>query len=119
MPKLSDTQAVLLTTAAARPDLSVLPPPETVRVRGAALDRTLRALVARGLIAEAAVEGRAKRSKWASNPLVVTPSGLAAIGVETAAPEPDVLDIASAAAPRRQARHSSRGCSATRGRDAR
>jgi hypothetical protein len=93
MPKLSDTQAVLLTTAAARPDLTVLPPPETVRVRGAALDRTLRALVARGLIAEAAVEGRAKRSKWVSSPLVVTPAGLAAIGVEPAAPEPDVLDI--------------------------
>jgi Protein of unknown function (DUF3489) len=94
MPKLSDTQAVLLTTAAARPDLTVLPPPETVRVRGAALDRTLRALVARGLIAEAAVEGRAQRSKWVSSPLVVTPAGLAAIGVEPAAPEPDVLDIA-------------------------
>jgi len=63
-------------------------------VRGAALDRTLRALVARGLIAEAAVEGRAQRSKWVSSPLVVTPAGLAAIGVEPAAPEPDVLDIA-------------------------
>ena len=81
MPKLSDTQAVLLAAAAARRDFSVLPPPDTIRLKGAALDRTLRALVTRGLIAE-----EAKRSKWASNRLVVTPSGLAAIGVETAEP---------------------------------
>ena len=78
MPKLSDTQAVLLAAAAARRDFSVLPPPETIRLKGAALDRTLRALVTRGLIAE-----EAKRSKWASNRLVVTPAGLEAIGVET------------------------------------
>ena len=78
MPRLSDTQAVLLAAAATRRDFSVLPPPETIRLKGAALDRTLRALVTRGLIAE-----EAKRSKWASNRLVVTPAGLEAIGVET------------------------------------
>ena len=90
MPKLSDTQAVLLTAAAARRDLSVLPPPETIRLKGAALERTLRALVVRGLIAEAALESRAKRSKWTRNQLVVTPAGLAAIGIEAAEPAPDV-----------------------------
>ena len=95
MPKLSDTQAVLLAAAAAREDLSVLPPPETIRLKGAALDRTLRALAARGLIAEAAAVGRPKRSKWAGNHLVVTPAGLAAIGVETE-PAPEV----AAASPR-------------------
>lgn len=87
MPRLSDTQAVLLTAAAARHDLTVLPPPETIRVTGAALDRTLRALVTRGFIAEAAVAGRAKRSKWVGNPLIVTPAGLAAIGIEPSLPE--------------------------------
>ena len=90
MPKLSDTQAVLLAAAATRRDFSVLPPPETIRLKGAALDRTLRALVTRGLIAE-----EAKRSKWASNRLVVIPSGLAAIGVETAEPAREVLVAAS------------------------
>ena len=90
MPKLSNTQVVLLSTAAARPNLSVLPPPDTIRLKDAALDRTLRALVTRGLIAEAAVDGKVKRSKWARNRLVVTPSGLAAIGVETAELPPDV-----------------------------
>jgi len=73
--------------------------PRPIRATGAALDRTLRALVTRGLIAEAAVEGRAKRSRWASNPLVVTPAGLAAIGVEPAAPEPDVSVVASPQRP--------------------
>ena len=42
MPRLSDTQAVLLTAAAARPDLNLLPVPDIVRLKGAALDRTLR-----------------------------------------------------------------------------
>ena len=52
MPKLSDSQAVLLATAAARSDLSVLPPPETLTLKGAALARTLSALIRRGLVAE-------------------------------------------------------------------
>ena len=90
MPKLSDSQAVLLATAAARSDLSVLPPPETLTLKGAALERTLGALIRHGLIAEAAVERRAGKSKWAVGEddtrqrrrLVITPAGLAAIGVE-------------------------------------
>ena len=64
MPKLSDSQAVLLATAAARSDLSVLPPPETLTLKGAALARTLGALIRHGLIAEATVERRARKSKW-------------------------------------------------------
>ena len=90
MPKLSDSQAVLLATAAARSDLSVLPPPETLTLKGAALERTLSALIRRGLIAEAAVERRARKSKWAVEEddtrkrqrLIITPAGLDAIGVE-------------------------------------
>ena len=46
MPKLSDTQAVLLAAAAARADLSVLPLPAALKLNGAALERTLRALLA-------------------------------------------------------------------------
>ncbi len=64
MPKLSDTQAVLLAAAAARSDLSVLPPSETLTLKGAALERTLSALIRRGLIAETAVERRSRKSKW-------------------------------------------------------
>ena len=65
MPKLSDTQAVLLSAAAARSDRSVLPAPATLKLKGAALAQALKALRGRGLIAEAPIEGRAKRSKWA------------------------------------------------------
>ena len=90
MPKLSDTQAVLLATAAARSDLSVLPPPETLTLKGAALARTLGALIRHGLIAEATVERRARKSKWVVEEddtrkpqrLVITPAGLDAIGAE-------------------------------------
>ena len=53
VPKLSDTQAVLLAAAAARPDLSVLPAPETLRLRGAALERSLNALRPPGLLTQA------------------------------------------------------------------
>ena len=63
VPKLSDTQAAVLAAAAARSDLSVLPAPETLRLKGAALERTLKALLARGLIAEAPTPaGRSDRS---------------------------------------------------------
>jgi len=93
VPKLSDTQAVVLAAAAARSDLSVLPAPETLRLKGAALERTLKALRARGLIAAAPTAARAKMSKWVGGPdgdagdrrrLILTPAGLEAIGVEGA-----------------------------------
>ena len=89
MPKLSDTQAVLLAAAAARSDLSVLPPPATLKLKGAALERTLRALLGRGLIAEAASRAETGRRSGPSGVdqerkrLVVTPAGLDAIGVES------------------------------------
>ena len=37
MPKLSDTQLVILSTAAQRSDLSVLPLPETLKIKGGAV----------------------------------------------------------------------------------
>jgi hypothetical protein len=91
VPKLSDTQAVLLAAAAARADLGVLPVPETLRLKGAALGQTLKALRSRGLIAEAPMTGRTKRSKWAGpdagaadrRRLIITPAGLEAVGVES------------------------------------
>ena len=88
MPKLSDTQAVLLAAAAARSDRSVLPAPETLKLKGAALAQSLKALRGRGLIAEAPSESRgsgrsgpaAPRRRGGRNRLTVTPAGLAAIG---------------------------------------
>lgn len=89
MTKLTDTQSTLLAAAATRDDLALLPAPAGVRARGAALDRVLRALLARGLVAEAPVAAEA--TAWRSGDggarigLVVTPAGLDAIGVD---PEP-------------------------------
>ena len=85
MPKLSDTQAVLLAAAAARPDLRVLPAPETLKLKGAALARSLQALLGRGLIAEAAPAERPVMGEPEGEQecLIITPAGLDAIGVES------------------------------------
>ena len=90
MPKLTDTQSVLLVAAAARPDLAVLPPPEALKAKGAALERTLEALRRRGLIAEAAGDKRKKIGATAEagdgnsrrGRLIITGAGLEAIGVQ-------------------------------------
>ena len=84
VPKLSDTQVVVLAAAAARADLRVLPAPETLKLKGAALERTLHALLNRGLIAEAATTEPAATDgpDGEREHLVITPAGLEAIGVE-------------------------------------
>jgi hypothetical protein len=88
--KLTDTQSILLTTASTRPDLCVLPAPDTIKVRGAALTRTLAALLRRGLIEEGAAgpsntsdadTGDGNESN-AFRDLKITEAGLVAIGVE-------------------------------------
>ena len=60
------TQAVLLAASAARPDLSVLPVPATLKLKGAALERSLRAMLDRGLIADAetTMKGKDETSTW-------------------------------------------------------
>ncbi|TPE48944.1 DUF3489 domain-containing protein [Amaricoccus solimangrovi] len=98
MPKLSDAQAALLTAAAVRPDLNIFPVPETVRLRGAALDRTLRALLSRGLIRESGMSGGRKRQKPGTHALLIAPAGLAAIGVE--APEARPNETGDAPVPK-------------------
>ena len=50
MTKLSDTQAVILSAAAQRDDLSVLPLPETLKIKGGAVDKVLGGLKPSGLI---------------------------------------------------------------------
>ena len=52
MARLSETQTTLLSAAAARENRSLLPPPESLKATGKALDRTLAALVRRGFAAE-------------------------------------------------------------------
>jgi len=75
MTRLSDTQLVILTAAAQREDLSVLPLPETLKLKGGALNKVMDSLRSKGLIRVIETEGRPQR-------VVITSEGMAAIGVE-------------------------------------
>ena len=96
MPKLSETQAVLLSAAAARADLNVLPAPDTLKVKGAALERTLNAMLRGGLLTERAAKDRRQArartmvggSLDRAGNLIITPAGLAAIGLDVSASPP-------------------------------
>ena len=96
MPRLSDTQAILLSAAAARPDLSLLPVPDAIRLKGGALDRTVKALLDRGFITDGT--GPTAQPASGGNRPVITPKGLAAIGVEKPEAGPtQSRDVASSA----------------------
>lgn len=115
MAKLSDTQTVLLSAAATRADRSVLPPPDGLKARGAALRRSLEALLRRGLILQtdasdkAAIWERGDENQRTPSPcLRISPAGLAAIGIDTpaqgapeAAPQPEPVAPALPPAPPR------------------
>src|SRR5918995_1571532 len=78
MTKLSDTQAVILSAASQRDDGSVLPLPDTLKIKGGAVDKVLGSLKAKGLIDH---QGAPRGDD--PPPLRITRAGLQAIGVET------------------------------------
>ena len=78
MTKLSDTQAVILSAAAQRDDGAVLPLPESLKIKGGAVDKVLGSLKAKGLIDH---QGTPRGDD--PPPLRITRAGLQAIGVET------------------------------------
>jgi hypothetical protein len=91
MPKLSDTQSILLTAAAQRADGNLLPLPSSLR--GGAAIKVVAALLARGLAEEQAVEstaeaGPALYGTWRNLEdgrgvlLRITPAGLDTLGIE-------------------------------------
>jgi len=75
MTRLSDTQLVILTAAAQRADLSVLPLPETLKLKGGAHTKVMDSLRNKGFIRVIETDGRPQR-------VVLTSEGMAAIGVE-------------------------------------
>jgi hypothetical protein len=77
MTKLSDTQAVILSAACQRDDGAVLPLPETLKIKGGAVDKVLGSLKAKGLIDH---QGAPRGDD--PPPLRITRAGLEAIGVE-------------------------------------
>jgi Protein of unknown function (DUF3489) len=78
MTKLSDTQAVILSAASQRDDGAVLPLPETLKIKGGAVDKVLGSLKAKGLIDH---QGAPRGDD--PPPLRIARAGLQAIGVET------------------------------------
>jgi hypothetical protein len=78
MTKLSDTQAVILSAASQRDDGAILPLPETLKIKGGAVDKVLGSLKAKGLIDH---QGAPRGDN--PPPLRITRAGLQAIGVET------------------------------------
>jgi hypothetical protein len=75
MARLSDTQLVILSAAAQRDDLSVLPLPDSLTLKGGALNKVMDSLRNRGLIRIIGGDGGPER-------VVITSEGVAAIGVE-------------------------------------
>ncbi len=86
MPKLSDTQLVILSAAARRQDGAVLPLPRSLRVNKAAATTVLKSLLKKGLVAERSAA--ADEAFWREprdggrTALVITDTGLQAIGVD-------------------------------------
>jgi hypothetical protein len=78
MTKLSDTQAVILSAASQRDDGAVLPLPETLKIKGGAVEKVLGSLKAKGLIDH---QGAPRGDN--PPPLCITRAGLQAVGVET------------------------------------
>ncbi len=97
MTNISDTQALILSAAAQRPEHIALPLPESLR--GGAAAKVVGALLAKGFLEEVDADTRKGEPVWRETgdghgvTLVATDAGLAAIGIE-----PDDADAAPAGA---------------------
>ncbi len=88
MPKLTDTQLVILSAAANREDRAVLPLPKSLKTKGGAVTKTLDGLRKKGLLEETPAsreaaawrEGKGGRRMM----LVITKAGLGALDGEPA-----------------------------------
>ncbi len=86
MPKLTDSQLVILSAAAKRRDGTVLPLPRSLKVNKAAATTVLKSLLKKGLLKErpaAADEAHWRETRGGGRTaLAITDAGLQAIGVE-------------------------------------
>lgn len=86
MTQLSDTQALILSAAAQRPEHIALPLPENLR--GGAAAKVVGAMIAKGLLHEVDADLRKGEPMWRQTgdghgvTLIATDAGLAAIGIE-------------------------------------
>jgi Protein of unknown function (DUF3489) len=93
MTRLSDIQLVILSAAAQRDDGAVLPLPETLKIKGGAVDKVLGSLKAKGLIDH---QGTPRGDD--PPPLRITRAGLQAIGVEIEDDAPEGTTLADTGA---------------------
>ena len=92
MTKLTDTQAILLSTAARRDGGNLLPPPETLGLVSARIRKAVATLIKRDLARE--VDTSDADACWREEGerrfgAVITAAGLAAIGIESEQPSND------------------------------
>jgi hypothetical protein len=86
MTQLSDTQAIILSAAAQRPERIALPLPESLR--GGAAAKVVGAMIAKGLLQEVDADLRKGEPMWRETgdghgtTLVATDAGLTAVGIE-------------------------------------
>lgn len=89
MTRLSNTQSVILSAAAARANCALLPTPRSIQAKGKVLERSLRSLLQRGFAKERLT--RRADEIWRHDEdgrtlgLFATAQGLAAIGIEAPA----------------------------------
>ena len=87
MPKLTDTQLIILSTAGQRDDGTVLPLPKSLKLQGGAANHVLKNLLKKGLLDEQPTGDNA--AAWREGKdgqrltLVITDAGRQAIGVAT------------------------------------
>jgi hypothetical protein len=87
MTQLSDTQALILSAAAQRPEHIALPLPESLR--GGAAAKVVAAMISKGLLQQVDANLRGGEPVWCETgdghgvTLIATDMGLAAIGIET------------------------------------
>ena len=88
MPKLTDTQLLVLSSASQRSSLNLLPMPN--HLKGGAIPKVLHVLLTGGLVAEVeAVDGEPvwrRTDDGRETRLILTSAGLAALGIEPVTP---------------------------------
>ena len=86
MTTLTNTQSIILTAAAARPDRVALPLP--ANLRGGAAAKVVNAMLAKGLVEEAEADVRKGEEVWRETgdghgvTIVATEAGIAAVGAD-------------------------------------
>jgi transposase len=108
MPKLTDTQLIILSTAAQRDRGAALPLPKSVKLEGSAVNHVLNSLLKKGLLAEkpAAHDAAAWRESKDSQrlTLAITDAGRQAMGIETDQAPNKQSAVAKASAGKRRTR---------------